>query len=63
MDDVDLATSHNELFQTLVIKNRPKPAPIPKGTGRCLHCSQPTEKGRWCSPLCRDEWEADHDAR
>ena len=58
MDDIDLANEHNARFQDAVIRNRPKPRPIPVGNGQCFYCLD-TVAGdrRWCSPLCRDAWE------
>lgn len=64
MDDVDRANEQNELFREVVIRNRPSVRPTPEGIGECLYCKDAV-KGtrRWCSPLCRDEWEADHNDR
>lgn len=36
----------------------------PVATGRCLHCDEITDdERRWCSPDCRNWWEAEADAR
>ncbi|MDR1889042.1 MAG: hypothetical protein LBQ81_06680 [Zoogloeaceae bacterium] len=36
---------------------RPKPE-APQATGYCLFCGDPlADMRRWCSALCRDEWE------
>jgi hypothetical protein len=61
-DEVDRA---NDLAQQLLdaaIAAAKKKPNSPKPTGACLWCSEPLPDGRrWCSPECRDEWEAHQD--
>ena len=58
MDDVDLANEHNQRFQDAILSMRPKPRPIPQGTGLCLYCLDICpDRRRWCTADCRDAWE------
>ena len=59
-DDIDVANERAELFLQDALTHRPKPTPIPAGIGLCLECGADTERGRWCSVACRDEWERVH---
>ncbi len=60
MDDVDLANEHNQRFQDAILSMRPKPRPIPQGTGLCLYCLDICpDRRRWCNAECRDAWERD----
>lgn len=59
-DEIDRA---NDLAQRLLDAELAKKKPVgPSPTGACLWCDEPLPDGRrWCSPECRDDWEAHQD--
>jgi hypothetical protein len=59
-DEVDRA---NDLAQRLLDAALAKKKPVgPSPTGACLWCGEPLHDGRrWCSPECRDDWQAHQD--
>lgn len=62
MDEIDRANEINAVFQQESIQNRPRPKPIPLGSGECWHCKTTVQDTRrWCSATCRDQWELEHD--
>ena len=58
MDIIDTANEAADLFLQDALTHRAKPMPIPLGIGMCLTCRGDAPRGRWCGPVCRDEWEA-----
>lgn len=59
-DEIDRA---NDLAQRLLDAALAKKKPVGLSpTGACLWCDEPLPDGRrWCSPECRDDWEAHQD--
>jgi hypothetical protein len=59
-DEIDDA---NDTAQLLLDASLAKKKPAgPSPTGACLWCGEPLEDDRrWCSPECRDAWEANQD--
>lgn len=58
MDDADHALDYQFRHNAAALAIRK--AEAPPATGVCLNCEEPTA-GRWCSVVCRDEW--DHERR
>lgn len=50
----DQASDREEQFREAALQTR-KPE-VPKATGRCLNCDEPTP-GRFCDTDCRDDWQ------
>ena len=57
-DIIDTANEAADLFLQDALTHREKPTPIPRGIGICLTCRGDAPRGRWCGPVCRDEWES-----
>jgi hypothetical protein len=59
-DEIDRA---NDLAQQLLDATLTQKKPVgPSPTGACLWCGEPLPDGRrWCSPECRDDWQAHQD--
>lgn len=59
MDDIDRAGDLIDMVNEQLIKQaRDRPLEA-EATGECLFCGEDVKPGvRWCSPECRDDWEA-----
>jgi len=64
-DLIDEATDKAEMFRATALRTTLKAsAEIPTGIGICLWCGDDVDGARrWCSPECRDLFEADKRGR
>lgn len=57
MDEIDRAQDEVERSLAESLRSRRSAGPAP--TGRCLWCDEILDDvKRWCSPECRDQWDA-----
>lgn len=57
MDAADIAEEKNEILLRAAASMRREEGP--DATGFCLNCDERLPMGRrWCSPECRDDWQA-----
>ena len=67
MDDADRAEDLIENVIEDAIEEARRGAPGPAAVGYCLFCGAPfngvNAARRWCGVPCRDDWQAENDAR
>lgn len=64
MDDADRAEDLIEHAIEDGIEEARRTPPGPEAIGYCLFCGTPLLSGRrWCGAACRDDWQAEQDAR
>lgn len=60
MDDIDRATqAADAILADAIDRARTQATDTPPPSGVCLWCDEPLTdpRRRWCSSMCRDEWE------
>lgn len=59
--DFELAQKITDMQMEKSIEAARNSQPEAKATGECLFCGEDVKPDvRWCSPECRDDWEARH---
>lgn len=59
MDDIDRAGELIDMMNEKLVNQARNRPPEAVSTGECLFCGEDVKPGvRWCSPECRDDWEA-----
>ncbi len=58
-DDADMAQEKIDIGLADAIRAARQPGRVIVATGRCLWCDEiVSDEARWCSPACRDTWQA-----
>jgi len=58
-DEIDNAQDKIDIGLADAIRAARAPGPVIVATGRCLWCDEiVSDEARWCSPACRDTWQA-----
>ncbi|QOJ20341.1 MAG: DUF2116 family Zn-ribbon domain-containing protein [Gammaproteobacteria bacterium] len=61
MDDIDRAGELIDMMNEKLVQQARNRPPEASATGECLFCGEDVKPDvRWCSPECRDDWEARH---